>query len=651
MSSSATATAVQPVVVSRPPTSLFLPGEKRSTILCLLLVLLTLAFYNPVVHNGFTNMDDDVYITGNDHVRGGVSWSTVKWAFTSFDAANWHPVTWLSHALDCQLFKLNPVGHHYVSVLMHGVNAILLFLLLESATGLTWPSLMVAALFALHPVNVESVAWASERKNVLSMLFFLLTLHAYGWYVRKGGVKRYATVAGLFAVGLMAKSEIITLPFILLLWDYWPLDRMAGGAGPGSPSVLSSQFSVLRKKTAEDPAAAGAPVARSFSFLLLEKVPLLVLSAGSAVMTLLAQSEGGAIHTASTPGRFGNAIVAYVRYLGKAFWPARLANYYPHPGLLPTWEIVASAAVLLGLTALFLHWRSHRYLIVGWLWFLGTLVPVIGLVQVGAAAMADRYAYLPFIGLFVCVVWGIGEVAQKRRIQAWWLGVPAVLVLLTLGTLSYRQINYWRDSVTLWKHALSLTERNYIAHWALGFALAEKGQSEEAIAELDAAESSHSYAPLDRVAVAAYKRDHGHLQAAIEEYGSALKVSPDSKTRAIVLSRLASAYMQAGDIDHARASAASGLKENPNNASALVDSGLLAERDGDFGLAAEQFSHAMKVAPTDVGYLLLGYALRRAGHLPEAQAAYADAQRISGDFAQAQQSAGQVLAAAGINPE
>ncbi len=641
MSSSATATAVQTAVVSRPPAPLFLSGEKRSTVLCLLLVLLTLAFYNPVVHNGFTNMDDDVYITGNVHVRAGLTWATVKWAFTSFDQANWHPVTWLSHALDCQLFKLNPVGPHYENVLLHAVNAILLFLLLAGATGLTWPSFMVGALFALHPINVESVAWAAERKNVLSMLFFLLTLHAYGWYVRKGGVKRYAAVAGLFAVGLMAKQEIITLPFVLLLWDYWPLKR-----------VLSSRFSVLSKTDNTDHGTANPPVTRSFSYLFLEKVPLLVLSAGSAVITLLAQSAGGAVHTSTTPGRLGNAIVAYVRYLGKAFWPAGLASYYPHPGLLlPTWEIVASAAVMLGLTALVWHWRSHRYLIVGWLWFVGTLVPVIGLVQVGAAAMADRYAYLPFIGLFVCVVWGAAELAQERRMQGAWLGVPAVLILLTLGTLSYRQIHYWRDSVILWKHTLSLTERNYVAHWALASALAEEDQSEAAIAQFDAAESLHTYVALDRVAVAAYKRNHGHVQAAIEEYVGALQVSPDGKTRAIVLSRLASAYMQAGDFDRAKASAAGALKENPNNATAWVDSGLLAERDGDFELAAGQFSQAMKLQPTDVGYLLLGYALNRAGRLPDAQEAYAHGQRISGDFTQAQQAAAQVLATAGVKAE
>jgi protein O-mannosyl-transferase len=368
-------------------------------------------------------------------------------------------------------------------------------------------------------------------------------------------------------------------------------------------------------------------------------------------VTMLAQRAGGAVHD-STPGRFGNAIVAYVRYLGEAFWPVRLAAYYPHPGLLlPTWEIVASAAVLVVLTALVWRLRSHRYLIVGWLWFLGTLVPVIGLVQVGAAAMADRYAYLPFIGLFLCVVWGVAELAQKTRIRAAWIGAPAVLVLLTFGTLTSRQISSWRDSVTLWKHALALTERNYVAHWALGSALAEKDQSEEAIAEFDAAESLHNYAALDRVAIAAYKRNHGQLQAAIEEYGRALEVSPDSKTRAIVLSRLASAYMQTGDFERARASCADGLKENPNNATALVDSGLLAGRDGDFELAAGQFSHAMKLAPTDVGYLLLGYSLRRAGRLPDAQEAYADAQRISRDFVQAQQSATQLLATAGVKAE
>jgi protein O-mannosyl-transferase len=645
MSSSATASAMQPATVSRPPARLFISREKRSTVLCLLLVLMTLVFYNSVAHNGFTNLDDDGYITENTHVRAGLTWDTVKWAFTSRDAANWHPLTWLSHALDCQLFKLNPVGHHYVNVLLHAVNALLLFLLLESATGLTWPSFMVAALFALHPVNVESVAWAAERKNVLSMLFFLLTLHAYRWYVRRGGVKRYSAVAALFALGLMAKPEIITLPFVLLLWDYWPLRRMGGGASVGS------QLSDAGERPAEEIRAASAPVPRSFSFLLLEKVPLLLLSAGSAAITLLAQSAGNAVRTASARVRFGNAIVAYVRYLGKAIWPTRLAALYPHLGrFLPTWEIVASAVVLLLLTALVLRWRKRRYLVVGWFWFLGTLVPVIGLVQVGVQAMADRYAYLSFIGLFICVVWGVAGLARERKIQPVRLAVPAVVILLTLGMLSRRQVGYWHDSETLWGHTLSVTGRNYTAHDALARALAKEGRVEDAIVEHNAAEDLHAYSPDEMVEVGIYEQTHGHVREAIAQYARALDAE-DSKTRAVALSWLGSAFTQFGDLGRAKLSYTYALRENPENVAALVGSGLLAERDGDFAVAVERISHAMKVEPTDVGYLLLEQALRRAGRSPEADEAGAQAQRISHDFAKAQQAATQVLVSAGIQPE
>jgi Flp pilus assembly protein TadD len=596
------------------------------------LVLLTLAFYNPIVHNGFTNFDDNSYITDNAHVRAGLTWDTVKWAFTSRDCANWHPLTWLSHALDCQLFRLNPAGHHYVNVLLHAVNAILLFLLLESATGLTWPSFMVAALFALHPVNVESVAWAAERKNVLSMFFFLFTLHAYGWYVRRASVRRYVVVAALFALGLMAKPEIITLPFVLLLWDYWPLRRMGGGL------------------PAEN--LPGKLVPRSFSFLFLEKVPLLLLSAGSGVITLVAQRGGQALRDVPAWVRFGNAAVAYVRYLGKAFWPVRLAVPYPHPGrLLPIWEILASAAVLLLSTGLVLRWRDHRYLVVGWFWFLGTLVPVIGLVQVSTQAMADRYAYLPYIGLFVCVIWGVAETARERKISAVWLGVPLVLVLFTLGMVSRHQLAYWHDSESLWRHTLSVTQRNYAAHDALGHALADQGRVKEAMVEFNAAESLHAYSAAEMVRFGFYEQTHGHVQEAIEQYRQALDNSPDSNTRAVALNLLGSAFTQMGDIPRAKMSYAYALKENPDNGAALVGSGLLAERDGDFRFAVEQISHAIKVEPTDVGYLLLGQALRRAGHTTEADEACAQAQRISHDFAQAQQSAAKVLVSVGIKPD
>jgi tetratricopeptide (TPR) repeat protein len=630
---------MRPTAISRPP-AYWLTSERRSTVLCLLLALATLAVFNPIVHNGFTNFDDDIYILNNAHVRAGLTWDTVKWAFTSYDAANWHPLTWLSHALDWQLFGPNPAGPHYVNVLLDAGNAILLFLLLEGATGLTWPSFMVAGLFALHPVNVESVAWAAERKNVLSMVFFLLTLHAYGWYVHRGGVRRYSVVAGLFALGLMAKSEIITLPFVLLLWDFWPLKR-----------VLSSQFSVLSEKRGEEFSVSGAAAPRSVSFLLLEKVPLLLLSVGCGVITLLAQRAGGAVRSLPASARWGNAIVAYVRYLGKAFWPVRLAVLYPHPGdSLSFWKIIAAATVLLSITALVLLWRERRYPAVGWFWFLGTLVPVIGVLAFGEQAMADRYAYLPYIGLFVGVVWGVADIARARRISAVWLAVPAVLILATLGVLSRRQLAYWHDSEALWRHTLSVTEGNYMAHGGLARALAREGRTEDAIVEFNAAENLHAYSFSDLIGVGVYEQTHGHSREAVSQYQRALGAAQDSNSRAVALSDLAAAYLQTGDFDHARTNYVYALQQNPDNVSALEGSGLVAERDGDFTLAVARIAHAVEVEPSDVGYLLLEQALRRAGRAADADDADAHAQRISQDFGQARRSAAQIAAAVGINP-
>src|SRR5712692_8085899 len=324
----ARAVKVDPVPAS---TGLFATPGKRSVILSLVLVVATLALYNPVTRHPFVNYDDDRYVTDNPHVGAGLNWKTIVWAFRSTEASNWHPLTWLSHALDCQLFRLNPAGHHYTNVLLHAVNAVLLFLLLQQATGFTGRSLMVAALFALHPINVESVAWVSERKNLLSMLFFLLALGAYGWYARKPAVGRYVVVALLFACALMAKPMVITLPFALLLWDYWPLRRMGFAdqefsSGKASPGPLTRQ---------------------RFSRLAWEKVPLLVLSAASAAITMKVQSAGGAVRSVievPLSARLGNAIVCYARYVGKAFWPSRLAPMYPHPeDSLKTWQVVAAS--------------------------------------------------------------------------------------------------------------------------------------------------------------------------------------------------------------------------------------------------------------------------------------------------------------------
>jgi protein O-mannosyl-transferase len=632
LSSSATAAAIEKATIPPRPQPVQVFREQRRAILCLLLVLITLAIYNPVAHNGFTNFDDNGYITENVHIRAGLTWETVKWAFESKEGANWHPLTWLSHALDCQLFKLNPVGHHYVNVLLHAANAVLLFLLLEVATGFTWPSFVVATLFALHPVNVESVAWASERKNVLSMLFFLLTLHAYHRYARKPGFRRYAVVFVLFPLGLLAKPEIITLPFVLLLWDYWPLQRMSFGHS------IHGENAVI--------------VPRSFSYLAIEKVPLLLLSAASAVITLWAQEAGYAVRDASNRVRFGNALVAYVRYLGKAFWPSRLAAMYPHLGrFLPTWQIIGSAAVLLVITTLVVRFRDHRYLVLGWFWFLGTLVPVIGLVQVGVQAMADRYAYLSFIGLFICVAWGTEEFAKKRRIRQQWLAFPAVLIFVSFGMVTRHQIAYWHDSETLWRHVLAVTNQNYFAHNTLAYALEAEGRTDDAIAEFNASEALHAYPPSALISVGIYEQTHGHTLEAIEQYQQSLKASSDAKSRAEAMGHLGSAYMQMGDLGRARMSFQSALAQDPDAAVALVGSGLLAERAGDLVSAEAQISHAMRVAPTDIGYLILAQVLRLEGRTAEADAGLGQAQRISKNFVQARQAAAHVMASAGIKAD
>jgi protein O-mannosyl-transferase len=620
VSSAAKAQPLKPLPDSA---GVFSSPQKRTVVLCLLLVAATLAVYNPVNRNAFVNFDDDHYITGNPHVLAGLNWSAMKWAFTNYYEANWHPLTWISHALDAQLFGLNPVGHHYMNVVLHALNAVLLFLLLQSATGFTWRSLMVAALFALHPINVESVAWASERKNVLSMLFLLLAFQAYGWYVRRPGAGRYALVAGLFACGLMSKPQVITLPFLLLLWDCWPLRRYSAGSA------------------AEPPAKAAA--------LLLEKVPLFLMSLISAVVTMQAQKAGGAIHSPIIYPfglRLENAIVSYSRYIEKAFWPTQLSPLYPHPlDLLRSWQAVASAIFLLLVTALVISNRRHGYLITGWFWFLGALVPMIGLVQVGEQAMADRYAYLPFVGLFVMVCWGAAEWGQTQKISAAWMAAPALVVLAAFAALTYRQIGYWRDSETLWSYALRVTSvRSYKAHFNLAITYDAEGRYDEAVQQFRQAIDPRDDDPRIHLGLGIYDERHGHLLEAIEEFQLVQRLSSDGAMRAQALSNAGAAYQQLHDDPKAKESFAAALRLDPNMPAALVGLGLLFQKTGDLQLAIGQYSHAMSVEPTAVGYVLLGRALERSGHSSEAKAALDKAKQLTSDFDQAQRTADQLLA-------
>ena len=597
----------------------------------LLLFAAVLASYSSIIHNQFLDYDDNEYITNNAHVKAGLTWANVQWAFSTSEEANWHPLTWLSHELDSELFGLNPVGHHVVNVLLHAVNAVLLFLLLQSATGFRWRSLMVAALFALHPINVESVAWAAERKNVLSMLFFLLALYAYGRYARRPGLGRYIAVAGFFVLSLLAKPQAITFPFLLLLWDYWPLDRI------GARDMPTQAGNAPR-----------LPIAR----LLLEKLPLLFLSAASAVITMEAQKAGGAVKDLarfSLPLRLETTVISYARYLGKTFWPTKLVLPYPHPlKLYPSWQVGAAVALLLLITAIVLCARDKRYLAVGWFWFLGSLVPMIGLVQVGEQAMADRYAYIPFLGLFLMTVWLIADWTaawnRTRQIPARWLAIPAVCCLLALASLTYRQVGYLHDTEALWRRALALTQDNYIAQGALAGVLHKQGKTEEAIEHIRAALAIRPDDWPANLILAAYEQSQGDTAAATARYQMvALRASKPSQ-RAAAYNDLGTAYRQTGDLLRAKEAFEQSLRLVPSQPMLMVTLGLIAQKNGDLPEAVRQYSSAFELQHSDVRALLLAQALRLEGRVDEADAMSRRAARASGNLAEAQKTVDSLLA-------
>jgi tetratricopeptide (TPR) repeat protein len=501
--------------------------EKWGFALALLLIVTTVALYYSVKRYPFVSFDDRDYVIRNFQIQSGLDWDTVQWSFTTFYSSNWHPLTWLSHALDYQLFKLNPAGHHDTNVLFHALNAAVLFWVLWRATGYAGRSFMVAALFALHPINVESVAWVSERKNVLSMFFFLLALGAYRRYALKPRIDRYLAVTSLYALGLMAKPQIVTFPFILLLWDYWPLQRM-----------------FAPKENSHDSLGATEIPARSVTWLIVEKLPLFALSAASAILTLKAQASTGALNGIFNSFPFSirleNAIVSYVRYIGKALWPAHLAVYYPHPEtLLNPWQVAGAAVLLLTITALVIAGRHRRYLLVGWFWFLGTLIPMIGLVQVGAQAMADRYAYLSFIGPFIMICWGVADFqpSPRRADATWtteeghtssaWLGIACFAMLLALTAVAHQQLWYWRDTFSLWEHAADVTHNNWMAEDMLGGATLEMGKPDQALAHYYRALALNPDDPISNINIGNWNLYVGKPQEAIEYYQRVLR-SPRS---------------------------------------------------------------------------------------------------------------------------
>ena len=570
----------------------------RPRLIGLLLALITLLAYLPVARNGFVNYDDNDYITENRVVQKGLTWAGVKWAFTTGHASNWHPVTWLSHMLDCEWFGLNAGAHHSVNLLFHAANAVLLFLLLFRLTQELWPSAFVAALFAWHPLHVESVAWISERKDVLSTFFALLTLLAYVKAVTSDRCQVTRTNSTLsrvtchasrfywlalvfFTLGLMAKPMLVTLPFVMLLLDYWPLRRR--------PSVECRVSSVLR--------------------LVLEKWPFFLLTIISCVVTYLVQRHGEAVMTFQQFPlhlRAGNALIAYERYLGNTFWPSGLAILYPLPNHL-SW-IRAMAATALGLLGgiSWLIWRIHRpypYLLVGWLWFLGTLVPVIGLVQVGGAAMADRYTYFPLVGVFIAVAFGVRDLANRFQFPKAAVAAAAVLTLALCLILTENQLRYWHDSESLFAHTLAVTkEDNPNAQINYGVALEQKGRLVEALVQ---------YREVERMAPdnveACYNIGNlldkmGQPEAALPELRKAVQINPKQPS---FRDALGAVLVELGRFDEAMNQFTEAVRLDPAYPAAHFDMGKALLKQGRDAGAIDEFRAALRLDPDN--FQILAY--------------------------------------------
>jgi tetratricopeptide (TPR) repeat protein len=639
-------------------------------------------FY-PAVHNDFVGYDDPEYVTANPNVQQGLHAQSVGWAFSATAAANWHPLTWLSHMLDCQVFGLRPSGHHFTSILIHAFNAALLFLLLNRITGNVGRSLVVGLFFGLHPLRVESVAWVAERKDVLSALFFLLTLFAYVEHaIRKSEIRNpksetssksqgqnnpsqsafhvsrsifraggwYILALVSFSLGLMSKPMLVTLPFVMLLLDFWPLGRLSGQGGD----------------------SAGQQRHRPILHLLLEKLPFFLLAVSASIVTYFVQSRAGAVLSRlPLVTRIENAVLSYCRYLGKLLWPADLAVFYPFPREFELAIVTVGALLLLSISVAALKVRHKQpFVIMGWLWYLGMLVPVIGLVQAGEQSLADRYSYLPSIGILIGVVWGVYDLAKGKLLPKQVAAVCTCSALVICAMLTRQQISVWKNSESLFRHALRVTRNNHLAHNNLGTALEKQNRLEEGRVELEKAiKEKRNYAEAyDNLGVVLQKQGqldqaiavhsealaimpglavaHNHLglalaaqdrfDEAIKHYTEAVKLRPDYADAHF---NLALALAHRGRLDESIAEYRQTLQLQPRSADAHNNLGTVFDKKGDLQLAAKEYRLAITFKPDYArAHLNLGLALARMGKLQEAMAELQEALRLKPDFTEARQS-------------
>jgi tetratricopeptide (TPR) repeat protein len=585
------------------PLTRFTTFGRPDVLIGLGLAIVTFAIYAQVIGHQFITLDDPTYIQENPMVNRGVTLRGLAWAFTTFHATNWHPLTWISHMIDCQLFGMDAGRHLLVNALIHVANTLLLFWFLLRTTRARWPSALVAALFALHPLHVESVAWASERKDTLCTFFGLLALIAYVRYAKAPSISRYAWVAIMLALGLLAKPMLVTWPLVMLLLDYWPLGRLA------DPIAKEHRREVSHKEAAT-----------GIALLVWEKIPLIALVAASAVITFLAQSHGGAVRTftdAPIALRLSNALVSYAKYLLLTFWPNDLAVYYPFAWAgIPAWQIIGAALLLIGITAFCLSQRKIRpYLIVGWLWFLGTLVPVIGVVQVGGQTMADRYFYIPSIGLFIALVFGLTEVAKSWRVAPAFSAGIVGGVLLVLATVTNAQIQRWRDSLTLFEHTLAVTPPNLRIENSLGLALGASGKYDEAAAHFEKTLQIDPNFYDGLVGMGVTRALQGHIPGAIGYFQTAIRLQPDAPKAHV---QLALALWKQNDDQGALEEMRRASQLAPNDASIRADLGLALELAGRIPEAIEQLHEALRMNPNSAeAHSNLGLALLTSGKARE----------------------------------
>jgi hypothetical protein len=512
----------------------------------IVLILLILTIYWPVQYHDFLTFDDQVYVTDNVHVRAGLTWNNIKWAFGSLEAGFWHPVTWLSLMLDASLYRMNAAGFHWTNVVFHALSTLFLFFAWRRMTGAIWQSAFMAALFAVHPLNVEPVAWVASRKDMLSGFFWMLTLWAYASYAEKPGIRRYLLVLVVFSLGLMSKPVVVTLPVVLLLLDYWPLQRFRNTDN----------------------------LKRAWLFVVIEKLPLAAFALLVTGVTFIAEHRFGAVSdmgTISLSARISNALVSYLIYIGKMIFPVKLAAYYPHPGVWPLWIVIGAGLFMMAMTVMAIQKRKrYPYFFVGWFWYMVTLLPVIGLVQLGTLARADRYAYIPMVGLFIVAVRGGAEYLEYMKVRKHFRLCLAGLILLSFVIVSSLQVAYWKNSLTLFHHAIGVTENNYKAYHGIGMAYHETGDNDQAIKSI-------------RYSLFLKQDSHAHTDLGV-------------------------VYMSEKRFADAEREFREGLKLRPDNVKARNNLGAALASQGKYPEAIRQFEEALRLDP---GYVNAGKNLER----------------------------------------